>query len=127
MFLLQVLLTVSDGEWFYRSLSKAILSVGEVLLQGCCWIKATQQRGVKGVKYGYSTDPKGREGYSAQPLRGSCFMWLLPLPSVKLGDTIFSNFVFPYDLIKGCIVPAKERKLLFRLTLSRQEKPVQIK
>lgn len=56
------------------SLSKAILSAGKVLLQGCCWIKATQQRGVKVVKYvaGYSTDPKDREGYSAQPFRDSC-------------------------------------------------------
>lgn len=111
------------------SLSKAILSISKVLLQGCCRIKATQQRGMKGVKYvaGYSTDPNEREEYSAQPFRGSCFMCILPLPSVNLKDTIFYNFVFLYNLIRGCIVPAKERKLLFRLTLSRLEKPVPVK
>lgn len=76
---------------------------------------------MKDVKHvaGYSTDPKDREGCSVQPFRGSCFMWLLPLPSVNLKDVIFYNLVFPYDLIRGCIVPTKERKLLVRLTLSR--------
>lgn len=95
VFLLQILLTSSDGEWLYTSLSKAVLSIGEVLLQGCCWIKA-QQRGMQGAECvaGYSTGVKDREGYSAQPFGGSCFMWLLPLPSVNLRDTFFIILYF---------------------------------
>jgi len=127
VFLLQVLLTSSDGKWCYVSSLRATLSISKVLLllldKGNT---AERDEGVKCVG-GYSTDPKGREGYSAQPFRGSSFMGLLPLPSVNLRDATLYDFVFPYSLIRGCIVPTKERKLLFTLTLSRQERPVQIK
>lgn len=83
-------------------------------------------KGVKDVA-GHIADEKAREECDAQPFGVSCIRWFLPLLSLKLMDTAFYNVVFPplYRFVRGCIVPSTEGTLLFRLTLSRHEKPMQ--